>query len=139
MDRRELEAVLPHRGGMLLVDEVVKNPDGSVTGRYAVRGGEWFFDGHFPGKPVVPGVILCEMLAQSCCLLVEEELKGRVPLFTGLERVKLRQLVVPGDIVEFHCTPLRKRDPLYAASGVGSVSGKLCVSGELTFMLIPAN
>ena len=74
MNREEIKEILPHRKPMLLVDEVVLNDDGSATGYYNVRGDEFFLQGHFPDNPIVPGVIQCEMMAQSACILFKDRM-----------------------------------------------------------------
>ena len=77
MTREEIKTILPHRDAMLLLDEVAREEDTAV-GKLRIRGDEWFLQGHFPGNPVVPGVILCEILAQSSCILLKDEMtKGK--------------------------------------------------------------
>ena len=84
MNKEELMALLPHRPPMLLLDDA-ENQDGTAVGHYLVRGDEFFLQGHFPGHPIVPGVILCEILAQSACVLMEDsQKKGQLPVYTGL-------------------------------------------------------
>jgi 3-hydroxyacyl-[acyl-carrier-protein] dehydratase len=136
MDRTEIMAILPHRDNMLLVDgaEVV---DGKARGTYHVRGDEWFLKGHFPGNPVVPGVILCEILAQSACvLLAKAGTDGATPMFTGLNNVKFKTPVKPGDTIETECVITKSRPPFYFAEGQGTVNGKLCVKAEFSFALV---
>ncbi len=83
MNREELMKILPHRDDMLLLDDVEKK-DGMSIGHYTVRGDEFFLNGHFPDNPVVPGVILCEILAQSACVLMEDAIsEGQLPVYTG--------------------------------------------------------
>lgn len=95
MDREQLMQILPHRDGMLLLDSAERQDD-CARGRYTVRGDEWFLQGHFPGNPVVPGVMLCEILAQSCCVLLAEQMAGDVtPMYTGLDHVRFRAPVRP--------------------------------------------
>ena len=136
MNREEIMSVLPHRGNMLLVDEVTV-VDGKARGRYTVRGNEWFLDGHFPGNPVVPGVILCEILAQSACLLLPVEVvSGTTPYFTGITSAKFKTPVKPGDTVETECEISRLRPPFYFTSGRLFVGEKLCIKAEFSFMLV---
>ncbi|MDP4109200.1 MAG: 3-hydroxyacyl-ACP dehydratase FabZ family protein [Bacillota bacterium] len=136
MTREELKGILPHREPMLLLDEAAAGGDGNAYGKYKVRGDEWFLQGHFPGKPVVPGVIQCEMLAQTCCVLMAENMKGKTPLFTGIDKARFRGMVLPGDTMEFVCSLNKAKPPFYFAKGEGYVGGKLCVSGEFSFALI---
>jgi len=135
MNREEIKKILPHREPMLLVDETELDGDVAI-GRYTVRGDEFFLQGHFPGNPVVPGVILCEMMAQTCCVLFSGEGGNFTPYFTGLDKVKFRNKVLPGDTVTFECALVDKREPFYFAKGSGKVCGKVCVSGEFSFAIV---
>lgn len=137
MTREELKNYLPHREPMLLADEAYLNEDGSATGFYTVRGDELFLQGHFPGFPVVPGVILCEILAQCASVLMLDDVKGKRTLYTGMHNVKFRNVVRPGDRLEVHAEIVKVRPPLYRITGNISVDGKLCMQGEFTFALIP--
>lgn len=136
MNREELKEILPHREPMLLVDEAFKNDDGSATGRYTVRGDEYFLQGHFPGYPVVPGVILCEMAAQSSCILMAEAVRGKVTLYAGMNNVKFKTPVRPGDTVEFRCEHMRSLANFHFIKAVGTVNGKIALSGEFSFCLV---
>lgn len=138
MNREELMKILPHRDDMLLLDDVEKKDDMSI-GHYTVRGDEFFLNGHFPGNPVVPGVILCEILAQSACVLMEDAIsEGQLPVYTGLNNVKFRSPVKPGDTVEAQCHIKRAKHPFYFAEGKVSVEGRLCVSAEFSFAITEA-
>ena len=136
MDRDEIKSILPHRGNMLLIEEAVLD-GGKARGKYTVRGDEWFLDGHFPGNPVVPGVILCEILAQSACvLLCSEDTQGATPYFTGLSSAKFKHPVKPGDIVETECAITKSKPPFYFATGDLRVGGKLCAKADFSFALV---
>ena len=95
MNREEIMGILPHRDHMLLLDDA-EELDGTAVGHYTVRGDEFFLKGHFPGNPIVPGVILCEILAQSACVLMRGAMgEGQLPVYTGLNNVKFRSPVRP--------------------------------------------
>jgi len=139
MDKNKIKSILPHRDQMLLIDDVVLQNDISI-GSYTVRGDEFFLQGHFPGNPVVPGVILCEMMAQSSCLLIDLDStqpgEKYTPYFTGLNKVRFKNKVLPGDTVIFHCSLIGKKEPFYFIRGEGFVNETLCVSGELSFAVV---
>ena len=138
MTRDEIKTILPHREPMLLLDEVSLR-DGAAVGHYTVRGDEFFLQGHFPDSPIVPGVILCEILAQSACILLKDAIQpGQLPVYTGLDRVKFRSPVKPGDTVETRCSLKRSKHPFYFAEGTVSVEGRLCVSADFSFAITGA-
>ena len=140
MKRDELKKILPHREPMLLLDEA-EVVDGVAHGRITITGDEFFVQGHFPGNPVVPGVILCEMLAQNCCVLMGDGLSGQenvTPFYTSLDKIRFKHPVRPGDTVELTCQITRHRGPFYFASGEARVGDVLCVTAEMSFALMPA-
>ena len=135
MNKEEIMKILPHRDNMLLIDDV-ENNDGTAIGHYTVRGDEFFLKGHFPNNPIVPGVILCEILAQSACVLMQDAMsEGKLPVYTGLNNVKFRSPVKPGDTVETRCHIKRAKHPFYFAEGSISVDGKLSVRAEFSFAI----
>ena len=138
MNREEIMTILRHRDNMLLLDDVERK-DGIAVGHYTVRGDEFFLKGHFPDHPIVPGVILCEILAQSACVLMQDAMsEGTLPVYTGLNHVKFRSPVKPGDTVETRCCIKRAKHPFYFAEGTVSVDGRLCVSAEFSFAVTGA-
>lgn len=136
MNREELKQILPHREPMLLIDEVELKGENLAVGKYTVKGDEYFIQGHFPGNPIVPGVIQCEMVAQTCSILLADQVKGHTPLFTGLEKVRFKKQVKPGDTLVMECSKTRSRPPFYFAKGRGTVDGKLAVTAELSFAIV---
>ncbi len=136
MDRIELMSILPHREGMLLLDEA-ENVDGEARGRLRIRGDEWFLQGHFPGNPLVPGVVMCEILAQSVCVLLSGEMEpGKTPMYTGLDKVRFKNPVRPGDLFETRCRVTKVKKPFYFAQGEGYVGDRLCVKAEFSFAIL---
>jgi len=134
MNREEIKNILPHREPMLLIDETELNDDVAI-GKYTVRGDEFFLQGHFPENPVVPGVILCEMMAQSACLLVRKE--GRfTPYLAGLKNIKFKEMVVPGDTLVFKCKKTAQKGIFFFIEGEGFVNDKMCITGEFSFALV---
>lgn len=138
MNRKEIEKIIPHREPMLLVDEACATGENTAEGSYAVKGDEWFLQGHFPGNPVVPGVILCEMMAQACCVLLagKDGLEGSTPYFSSLDGVKFRHPVRPGDVFKTSCEITRQKGPFYFAEAHGTVNGKRAVDAKFSFAVV---
>ena len=135
MNREEIMNILPHRDNMLLLDRVELEDD-TAHGYYTIPEDAWFLKGHFPGMPVVPGVILCEILAQSSCVLFDSAMmENKLPMYTGLNNVKFRSPVRPGDVFETRCRIVRSKGPFYFFSGEGTVDGRLCVKAEFSFAI----
>jgi len=131
--------VLPHRPPFLLVDEITAlEPGMSATGRWRLTGEEWFFAGHFPGRPTLPGVLMCESIAQlgAIALLTDERFKGRLPLFGGLDAARFRRQVVPGDTLELEVTLGRLSARAGRGKGRASVGGELACECELLFVIV---
>ena len=134
MNRQEIMKFLPHREPMLLVDRM--NDENQVAhGSYTVQGTEYFLQGHFPDYPVVPGVILCEIMGQCCSLLVKEQLEGRTPFFTGLDKVRFKRQVRPGDTIEVSGYITKQKAMIFFVEAEARVTGELCAQGLLSFAL----
>ena len=120
---------------MLLLDEA-ELVDGVARGKLKITGDEWFLKGHFPGEPIVPGVIQCEILAQTVSVALGGKMSDNaLPFFTGLDKVKFKNPVRPGDTFETSCEITRVLEPFYFAKGKGSVNGKVCVTAEFSFAI----
>lgn len=136
MTREELKEYLPHREPMLLIDEIKVDEEGVCHASYRIREDEFFCQGHFPGNPIVPGVIQCEIMAQSCALLVMEDLKGRTTLYTGIDNVRFKHVVKPGDLCEITAKLKSKRGPMVFCEAILTVDGAVCCKGDLSFALV---
>ena len=135
MTREELKNYLPHREPMLLVDDVAMEGEICV-GHYKVRGDEFFLQGHFPGYPVVPGVVLCEIMGQCTCALLLDVLPGRLTFYAGLDSVRFKNQVRPGDLLTVTAHIANRRGLTFFIDAEARVDGKLCAKGTLIFMLV---
>ncbi len=138
MNQEELKKILPHRDKMLLLDEA-ESVDGVAHGKYLVKGDEFFLQGHFPGNPIVPGVIQCEILAQTACVLLQDAMQdGKIGMYTGLKNIKFKSPVKPGDLFETKVQITKHMGAFYFAEGEGYVGDRLCVKGEFSFAVVDA-
>ena len=136
MNREQIMEVIPHRDPFLLIDEVLEMEDGkSVKARKYMREDDYWFKGHFPEKPVTPGVLMVEMLAQAgaVCILSQPEFKGKIALFAGIDKVKFRRQVVPGDVLDLEVEIISQRGPIGIGKAVASVDGQKAVTCEIKF------
>jgi 3-hydroxyacyl-[acyl-carrier-protein] dehydratase len=136
LGRAEIEAILPHREPFLLIDEVLElEPGERVVARKVVRADEWYLSGHFPGRPVMPGVLIVEAMAQTgaVAVLSEDENRGRLALFAGIDGVRFKRVVRPGDELQLTCLLERVRGPIGRGKATASVDGQLAARGTLTF------
>lgn len=137
MEREEIKKFLAHREPMLLVDRMEVDAEKYVHGEYLVKGDEFFLQGHFPGHPTVPGVILCEIMGQCSSLLVKDQLaEGRTPFFTGMDGVRFKNSVYPGDLIEITGHITNHKSVFYYIEATATVGGKLCASATFSFALI---
>lgn len=135
MTKDEIKTILPHREPMLLVEELEQDGEFAL-GKYRVKGDEWFLQGHFPDAPVVPGVILCEILAQTVGILLRDKLEvGQVPMYTSMKEVRFKAPVKPGDLFQTKCRITRAKHPFYFAEGEGYVGDTLCVKSAFSFAI----
>ncbi len=134
LGRAEIEAILPHRDPFLLLDEVIELVPGSrVVARKTVT--EEDCAGHFPGNPIMPGVKMVEALAQAgaVAVLSEPENRGKLALFAGIDDVRFKRVVRPGDVLELTCDIEAMRGPIGRGKARATVGGELAVRGTLTF------
>ena len=132
---------LPHRPPFLLLDEMVEiEPGRRARARWHLRGDEWFFAGHFPGRPTTPGVLLLESIAQcgAVAVLSDPAYAGRLPLFGGVEHARFRRQVVPGDTVTLECEMTQLSARAGRGRGWARLDDRVAVETELLFVLADA-
>lgn len=135
---KEIEEIIPHRHPFLLVDRIDEiEPGKRAVGYKCFTYDEWFFKGHFPQQPVVPGVIVIEALAQvgAVAILSMEENKGKTPFFGGISKARFRKKIVPGDRVRLECEIIKTKGPVGVGNAVAYVDDKPAVTAEITFAI----
>lgn len=133
--------LLPHRPPFLFVDEIIDLVPGvSSRGRWKLTGDEWFFQGHFPGRPTLPGVLMCEAIAQvgALAVLADDRFAGKLPLFGGLDRARFRRQVVPGDELILECEMGRLSTRAGRGSGRALLDGEVATEAEFMFVVVDA-
>lgn len=142
MSVTDIERLIPHRWPFLLVDRIVEyDPDAKrIVGLKAVTATEWFFQGHFPGMPVMPGVIQVEALAQTMAVYVARQpgFGDRIGLFAGIDGVRFKRVVTPGDTLRLEVTMEKLGSRFGKGRAVATVNGEIACEGLLSFVIPPA-
>ncbi|KXG77975.1 3-hydroxyacyl-[acyl-carrier-protein] dehydratase FabZ [Fervidicola ferrireducens] len=135
----EIQKIIPHRYPFLLVDRILEmEPGKRAKGIKNVTANEPFFQGHFPGKPIMPGVLIVEALAQvgACAILSSEENKGKLALFAGIDEMRFKRQVVPGDVLTLEVEVIKLKGPVGKGRARATVNGETAAEGILMFALV---
>ena len=138
MTQEEIKEIIPHRDPFLLIDTIEEmEPGKRVVATKLMKPDEFWFKGHFPDYPVVPGVLMLEMMAQAgaTAMLALPENKGKIGFFGGVKEAKFRRQVVPGDLLRIEVEIIKVKGPVGVGSGIATVNGEKAVSAEITFAI----
>lgn len=139
LNKEEIKEIIPQREPFLMIDEVESYTPGECAVAYKkVDKKEWYFQGHFPGNPIMPGVLITESLAQTgaIAILSMEENKGKNALFGGIDKMKFKKMVVPGDTLKLEVKIIKRKGPIGVGEAIATVDGKIAAKGELTFAVV---
>lgn len=139
LNKEEIKEIIPQRDPFLMIDEVEDFiPGESCTAYKNVDELEWYFKGHFPGNPIMPGVLITESLAQAgaVAILSLPENKGKNALFGGINNMKFKKMVVPGDRLKLEVKIIKRKGPIGVGEALATVDGKVAAKGELTFAVV---
>lgn len=139
LNKEEIKNIIPQREPLLMIDEVEEFvPGESCTAYKNVSADEYYFKGHFPGNPIMPGVLIVESLAQTgaVAILSMEENKGKNALFGGIDKIRFKKQVVPGDRLKLEVKIIKRKGPVGIGEAIATVNGKVAAKGELTFAIV---
>ena len=139
LNKEEIKNIIPQREPFLMIDEVEEFvPGESCTAYKNVSADEYYFKGHFPGNPIMPGVLIVESLAQTgaVAILSMEENKGKNALFGGIDKIRFKKQVVPGDRLKLEVKIIKRKGPVGIGEAIATVNGKVAAKGELTFAIV---
>lgn len=139
LNKEEIKNIIPQRDPFLMIDEVKEYVPGESAIAYKnVNEQEWYFKGHFPGNPIMPGVLIAESLAQTgaVAILSMNENKGKNALFGGIDKMKFKRKVVPGDRLKLEVKIIKRKGPIGVGEAIATVDEKIVAKGELTFALV---
>ncbi len=139
LKKEKIKEIIPQREPFLMIDEVEEfKPGESATAYKYVDENEWYFKGHFPGNPIMPGVLITESLAQTgaIAILSLEENKGKNALFGGIDKMKFKKMVVPGDKLKLEVKIIKQKGPIGVGEAIATVEDKIVAKGELTFAVV---
>ena len=139
LNKEEIKNIIPQRDPFLMIDEVKEYVPGESAIAYKnVNEQEWYFKGHFPGNPIMPGVLIAESLAQTgaVAILSMDENKGKNALFGGIDKMKFKRKVVPGDRLKLEVKIIKRNGPLGVGEAIATIDEKIVAKGELTFALV---
>ncbi|MCI8965223.1 MAG: 3-hydroxyacyl-ACP dehydratase FabZ [Clostridia bacterium] len=139
LNKQEIENIIPQRDPFLMIDEVEEYVPGQSAIAYKyVNENEWYFKGHFPGNPIMPGVLITESLAQTgaIAILSLEENKGKNALFGGIDKMRFKKTVVPGDKLKLEVKIIKQKGPIGIGEAIATIDGSLVARGELTFAIV---
>ena len=139
LNKEEIKKIIPQREPFLMIDEVEEYIPGEKTIAYKnVNKEEWYFKGHFPGNPIMPGVLIVESLAQTgaVAILSVEENKGKNALFGGIDKMKFKKQVTPGDKLKLEVKIIKRKGPIGVGEAVATCEGNIVARGELTFAVV---
>ena len=139
LNKEQIKEIIPQRDPFLMIDEVEEIVLGESAVAYKnVSADEWYFQGHFPGNPIMPGVLIVESLAQTgaVAILAMEENKGKNALFGGIDKMKFKKMVVPGDRLKLEVKIIKRKGPIGVGEAIATVDGKVAAKGEITFALV---
>lgn len=139
LNKNEIKQIIPQREPFLMIDEVEEYVPGESAIAYKhVSEDEWYFKGHFPGNPIMPGVLITESLAQTgaIAILSLETNKGRNALFAGIDKMRFKKQVVPGDVLKLEVKIIKQKGPIGVGEALATCDGKIVAKGELTFAIV---